>query len=520
MRLTSGLWATAAYVLFGATTVHCFSKSSPFVPPEVDAGATYDAATYDSGTVPSRDGAPPDAGAPDASPDATPDAGPSGVLDTTFNATGFVSKTGTAGASTNRDDFARGVAIDSMGRVVVAGGSQGGAGQGHSVAAWRLTPQGAFDPTFGTQGAWWKTGTLGGMYDDGWAVTIDSQDRPVLAGTSNNGFPISSTAWRLDTTGKLDPSFAGTGYAGMSSTTGGPQGYDLAAGVLRTPNDGVFLVGYSEHSNNAIDMVVWKYTSAGALDTAGFGAPNGFIATKQTASPMQALYWDGATSAAVDGAGRLVVAGWSMKDAASNFALTVWRFTSAGAPDTSFHGTGHFTLSNPTNLVGASTTDSATGIVVDASGRIVVAGYSFGATVWSAWALRLTAGGDPDATFGASGVVALPPATMGATATAMANAVALDSQGRIVVAGMTAAKPTGAKGSSVAAWRLTPSGAIDRTYGVNGVFSATGAAGGTGVDAGDSASGLAIDSSDRAVLAGTSLNATGEGTMTVWRLTP
>ena len=463
MRLTSGLWATAAYVLFGATTVHCFSKSSPLTPPELDAGVTYDAATYDAGNVPSRDGASPDAAAFDASadasadatPDATPDAGPSGVLDTAFNATGFVSKTGTAGALTNRDDGARGVAIDSMGRVVVAGGSQGGAGQGHSVAAWRLTSQGAFDPTFGTQGAWSKTGTLGGMYDDGWAVTIDSQDRPVLAGTSNNGSPISSTAWRLDTTGKLDPSFAGTGYVGMSNTTGGPQGYDLAAGVLRTANDGVFLVGYSEHSNNAIDMVVWKYTSAGALDTAGFGAPNGFIATKQTASPMQALYWDGATSA-----------------------------------------------------------------VVDSAGRIVVAGYSFGPTVWSGWALRLTANGDPDATFGTSGVVALPPATMGATASAMANAVALDSHGRIVVAGMTAAKPTGSKGSSVAAWRLTPSGAIDLTYGVNGVFSATGAAGGTGVDAGDSASALAIDSSDRAVLAGTSLNATGEATMTVWRLTP
>jgi hypothetical protein len=77
---------------------------------------------------------------------------PSGILDTSFAGTGYVTRTGTGGTATPRTDWGNGVVIDSSGRIVVAGRSINSSF--YVAAAWRITPDGAFDTTFGGDGSW------------------------------------------------------------------------------------------------------------------------------------------------------------------------------------------------------------------------------------------------------------------------------------------------------------------------------------------------------------------------------
>lgn len=64
--------------------------------------------------------------------------------------------------------------------------------------------------------------------------------------------------------------------------------------------------------------------------------------------------------------------------------------------------------------------------------------------------------------------------------------------------------------------RLTSTGGVDTSFGVNGRFSMTGTAGSHS----DGAQGLAIDTQDRPVVVGSSQSPGGQQAMAVWRLTP
>ena len=95
--------------------------------------------------------------------------------------------------------------------------------------------------------------------------------------------------------------------------------------------------------------------------------------------------------------------------------------------------------------------------------------------------------GQLDQSFGTSGQISLP-----GNVTATLDSVAVDSQGRILVAGVGA-------GSSLVVTRLLPTGAIDTGFATNGSYSWAGAAG----SGGDPAGAIAVDSSDRIYVTGT-----------------
>jgi uncharacterized delta-60 repeat protein len=101
-----------------------------------------------------------------------------GDLDTSFSTDGIV--TTDIGGST---DYGRGVAVDSAGRVIVAGYSDNGSTYDFAVV--RYTSAGVLDTTFGTGGK--VTTAIGTSNDRGYAVAVDSADRVVVAGDSSNG---------------------------------------------------------------------------------------------------------------------------------------------------------------------------------------------------------------------------------------------------------------------------------------------------------------------------------------------
>jgi uncharacterized delta-60 repeat protein len=100
--------------------------------------------------------------------------------------------------------------------------------------------------------------------------------------------------------------------------------------------------------------------------------------------------------------------------------ITVTRLNPNGSPDTTFDGDGTATIDFEAGG------EPASGAVLQPDGKIVVVGTALAGVAVA----RLNANGSPDATFGAAG-----KATVDFGAATSGNAVALQPNGRIVVAG-------------------------------------------------------------------------------------
>jgi uncharacterized delta-60 repeat protein len=442
----------------------------------------------------------------DAPIDAPPAAGPSGVLDLTFNGKGFITRIGSNGGNNDQADD---LAIDSMGRILVAGSSMGA---DVKAAVWRFTTAGAVDTTFGTGGAWLKSGSfVAATYEAASAIAIDAQDRPVVTGQSNNNSPYYMATWRLTTAGALDTTLAGTGFYGATSTVGAGA-YDYGAAITVDAAGNILVAGFSTVSASNLDLCVWRHSATGTPDTAGFATPNGYFSEHGASNPT-ANPFDAANRIAIDATGRIVLSATSFNGTTTQ-GLVV-RLTGAGALDTTFNTTGLRLISGVAGVTGATAFDGTSGLALDATGRILVGGSTVDAAGhYHAYVTRLTQAGAVDTTFGTSGFTILPsPKNANVT---FGGRLALDSKSRIVV--------VGSGDGNLAAWRLTADGALDASFGTAGLFVTTATASSTLGDGGtpvvDNATSVKIDSLDRAVISGTSGNATNGFAIAVWRLTP
>ena len=217
--------------------------------------------------------------------------------------------------------------------------------------------------------------------------------------------------------GAVDTTFASHGVASFSS--GPAASIDFIAAQAVQPDGKVVMVG---PANGATEMGVVRLNPDGSLDTSfggGTGAKLIDIGTSATA-----------TSVAIQRDGGIVVAGAAV--VGGTHFIGVARLTPAGALDTTFHSTGTTTVdTNNTDQGPPNAKGHTVGVAVQpADQKIVVVG-----TQGSDFQLsRLTTGGQPDATFGnnAAGTVTTPFA---ASSASTAGVVAIQSDGRIVVAG-------------------------------------------------------------------------------------
>src|SRR5262245_5160909 len=152
--------------------------------------------------------------------------------------------------------------------------------------------------------------------------------------------------------------------------------------------------------------------AAGDLDTT-FGSP--------VVTPIGTA-WDYGLAVKIDGSGRIVVAGNSQNP---TFDFAVARYNANGTLDPTFNGTGKVVTP-----IGAGT-DGGDAVAIDGSGRIVVAGSSVNGINRDFAVARYDANGTLDPTFNGTGKVT----TDVGGARDDGNAVAIDSSGRIVVAG-------------------------------------------------------------------------------------
>jgi uncharacterized delta-60 repeat protein len=333
-----------------------------------------------------------------------------GDLDTSFGSGG--KKTINFGGT----DDPRVVLVQSNGRIIVAGGGA----PASSFCVVRLRTNGTLDTTFGSSGK--QLIDFGGDDESVFGAALQADGKIVLAGDSHFKVAVA----RLKPNGALDASFEGDGKKVFSWGA-----LSRAQAVVVAPNGKILLAGFSGPEGGNIQV--------GRLKT------NGLLDTTFGTGGKAAVDFGGddfGMAMARQADGRILVAGRS-----SAAGAVVARLRATGTLDPDFDGDGRVTLPGG---------GSASAVLVQPDRNIVVAGNAMGSGVMTV--TRLTPTGALDPTFGAGGTATID---FGSLADLAAGA-ALQPNGKIVVAGYTQAS------EDVAVARLNANGSPDATFGVAG----------------------------------------------------
>ena len=226
----------------------------------------------------------------------------SGILDTTFDTDGRqVTPFGEA-------DAAYAVAIQTDGRIVVAGVSDGVAGLGinNDFVLARYDVNGALDTTFDADG---KVTTAVGASDEGaYAIGIQAGGKIVVAGVVYNGTNNDFGLARYNINGSLDSTF-GTGGIVITDMAGGND----AALALQIQSDNKIVVGGAAFvTGQGNEFATVRYTIDGSLDTT-------FDADGKLVTNISAVH-DTAFAMVLSGS-KIVLAGSTGEGASTNFVL-------------------------------------------------------------------------------------------------------------------------------------------------------------------------------------------------------
>jgi uncharacterized delta-60 repeat protein len=317
---------------------------------------------------------------------------------------------GIATASFGSCAEASGMTIDSQGRIVVVGLRKGCNGHAEGVAIARFRPNGSLDPTFGG-GSGKEVFVLAGAGEEGESVAMDGNKIVVAGQVEPRG--SSSTVFlflRLHGDGSLDHTFSNDGFAFVRVG----QSNSGARAVAIASNHRIVACGFEDTGSGGNDFAVVRLLSSGSPDT-GFSSDG-------TAAVGFSPGLDECFAVAMD-SGKVVLGGVEGASATSDVAVA--RLRSDGHLDASFATGGRTTLSLSSGF------DTATGVAVGGTGRIVVSAAKNGLGNARYAVLRYTGNGQLDQSFGNLGVT-----TTKINSYAFPNGVALGG-GTIVLAGDT-----------------------------------------------------------------------------------
>ena len=325
-----------------------------------------------------------------------------GTLDRFFGTNGIVSTN--IGSSSSQ---ANSVAIDSDGTIAAAGFYFNG--KNNDFAVVRYTPGGVPDNIFGTNGI--AVTPIGAFDDEATSVAIQKDHKIVEAGYYLNGNYDNIAVVRYNTNGVLDNSF---GEDGIVTTQVGTSNcfaqsiaiqkdgkIDIAGSAIIGGNYNITLIRYNDDGsldnnfgNDGIittqigkagfaysvliqddgKIVAAGYTLIGSNDEFALvrynsdGTPDNTFGTDGIATTKIGSTSDYAYSAAIQGDGKIVAAGYAEDRNKFEFALA--RYNTDGTLDNSFGNIG--TLLNQTSI----SNDFAHSVAVQNDGKIVAAGFA------------------------------------------------------------------------------------------------------------------------------------------------
>jgi uncharacterized delta-60 repeat protein len=359
-----------------------------------------------------------------------------GHLDRTFGTGGIFTTNFTQSDATM--DIA--VAIQSDGKIVLGGSTPGGA------ALARLNTNGTLDSSFGTGGI--VNNSFGNVLGLVFGIAIQP-DGKIVAGAA--GF-VGGSVGRFNRDGSVDTSFGTGGFAVSKSLDSGPG----IRSALALQADGKILVTGAG--------LMGRYTAGGQLDST-FGSSGFAPLTSQIATAM-ALQSDGKI---------LVTTGlgaptelFSSPYLPGPQAGAIARYNTNGKLDKTFGVSGQ-----------AACVDSAAAIAIQSDGKIVVAGVipsklmtltsggiTFADNQIGFGLVRYNSDGSVDSSFGTAGGVATGFGNKFPAASAFA--LAIQSNGEIVVAGQAGQGNQNFASSSFALARYTTGGQLDTSFGTKG----------------------------------------------------
>ncbi len=297
-----------------------------------------------------------------------------GSLDTSFGINGIV----TTGFSPGSDDGAFAIALQSDGRILLAGFTASGGDEDFALA--RYDTDGTLDPGFDGDGL--VTTDIAGFFDRARAMAVQSDGRILLAGSAfNNNNDEDVAVVRYLATGGLDTVFGNNGRVIIDFVSSNER----ATGIALQGNGRIVLAG-STRSGGDRDFLALRLLVSGSPDTTFGAAGTGSVITDLGGLD------DLASGVAIQSDGKILLSGLSNNGGADQFALV--RYESSGALDTTF-GTGGSVLTS----IGA-IADAAQAITLQPDGRIVLAGFAATAAGSDIAVARYRAVSGPDAIVG------------------------------------------------------------------------------------------------------------------------
>lgn len=336
------------------------------------------------------------------------------------------------------DSRMRALALLPDGRIL-AGGMATASGTPRAALA-RYSSDGALDTTFGSSGTtitnW---GSTSSQESQGMCLLLLSDGKCLLTGHLNTGSAGSLVASRYTSAGVLDSSFGTSGRLTVSFGS-----INTAGGAVVPAVDGFILAGTIFAPSGISSAGLAHFSASGQLLPA-FGVSGKLELNLRTSPSYPQGY-----SIVEQPDGRVLAAGSVLTEA--GFGITVVRRLADGSADAAFGTDGKVFLQPGDEAA------SASSMLLQPDGRILIGGSAYEAGKETAVVLRLEPDGSLDATFGNAGVFMYSAATTDHRIEAMC----LLPDGKIVAAGY------GHLSTGVAqfvAWRLTTAGLLDSGFG-------------------------------------------------------
>lgn len=288
------------------------------------------------------------------------------------------------------------------------------------------TNSGSLDPTFGSNG---KVTTDFGGYEEGHAVTLQTDGKLLVAGYAAGQDNDDFALVRYASNGSLDTTF---GNNGLVTTDLGDYDYGYAMAIAS--DNRIIVAGYTGSDN--VDFALVRYNADGSLDTS-------FDTDGKVTTDFGNDDYGRALAIQIDG--KIIVAGYT---GSNNIDFALVRYNVDGSLDTSFDTDGKVT----TDFGGE---DNALALALQDDGKLLVAGYAAGQTDDDFALVRYNSDGSLDTSFDTDGF-----AINNLGGNDDGYAVAIQPDEKILVAGSS--------GTDFALARYNSDGSLDTSFDSDG----------------------------------------------------
>ncbi|MEO5890796.1 MAG: hypothetical protein ABIQ31_11110 [Ferruginibacter sp.] len=304
-------------------------------------------------------------------------------------------------------DIPYAIAVQSDNKILLTGGNQRESGSVSELI--RYTADGSLDNSFN------GTGILSfDLFTNATSVAVQNDGKILLAGNTDELYTIV----RFNDDGSIDSSFNGGNVLTPISDNGGvvtSNTTDYKIALLAIQGNGKILIGGSDGTlNNNNKIALASYNLDGSTDSS-FGT-NGLQLT-DFSSGIEFL-----TSLAVQPNGKIIIAGYTGNNTVANFAVA--RYNTNGTPDAGFSTDG-------IQITDFGFKDYANSIAAQSNGKLVALGYTVNGANTSLAAARYNIDGSLDNTFDGDGLL-IDSIRAGST---FYTSTAVQTDGKVLAAG-------------------------------------------------------------------------------------